>query len=202
LAFWLGGVPDGTTYLPSGFAADPTNPFQTPANCASRIPAFFDFDSTRLIPVTISGSTFQAVPGAGSRVWLYWPQGADGNHTSGAITYFRAENGAYTVVDASNNPYYKSQTDLGDPNSPQGVVWPAVDMRTSSTGPIYVNPQSVQIFSSGLDVRFGAYSSTNAVTINGSTYNVLAFPTGDNYLPQTYDDITNFSGGKLESAMP
>ena len=94
LAFWLGGVPDGNTHLPSGFAADPTNPFQTPQACASRIPPFFDFDSTRLVPITLSGSWFGPLATAGApRAWLYWPQGADGNHTTGAIAYFRARTG-------------------------------------------------------------------------------------------------------------
>jgi type II secretory pathway pseudopilin PulG len=207
LAFWLGGIPDpDNDFLPSGFAADSTNPFQTPAKHASRIPPFFDFDSTRLKPI------LGASESGATRAWLYWPKGISvdvgggSDNVGGAITYFRAENGVYgvTYTDATGNikTDTKAQTDLGDQNSPQGVVWPAVDMRSSSTGPIYVNPQSVQIFSSGLDVRFGAYSSTNAVTISGTKYNLLAFPTGDNYLPQTYDNITNFSGGKLESAMP
>jgi hypothetical protein len=61
----------------------------------------------------------------------------------------------------------------------------------------WVNPTSVQIFSAGLDTKFGALA-TPTTTVPG-----LQFPTGENYVaPYTYDDITNFSGGKLESAMP
>ncbi len=83
LAFWLGGVPDpANNYLPSGFAADPTNPFQTPAQCASRISPFFDFDSTRLRPVSATAAgnkpTMLAFPPGGICNWVYWPQGAIG----------------------------------------------------------------------------------------------------------------------------
>jgi hypothetical protein len=30
----------------------------------------------------------------------------------------------------------------------------------------------------------------------------LLFPSGDNYAPNTYDDITNFSNGTLEDQIP
>ncbi len=85
LAIWLGGIPDPNNggHL-SGFAADPTNPFQPPAACPSRIPPFFEFDVTRLSKTATSAITYG-----------YWPKNAVGNMTTGAITYFRAENGNY-----------------------------------------------------------------------------------------------------------
>ena len=152
--------------------------------------------------------------------YLYWPQGLTPDTTSGtdnvtgAITYFRAENGAYTVsyTAASGTPYSdaKVQQDLA-PNSANGDwVFPAYDTRTSNaaTGMVnWVNPSSIQIFSSGLDMRYGSVTATRPVEPFLPVPNVfalcLAYPTGENYVqPYTYDDITNFSGGKLEDAIP
>lgn len=94
----------------------------------------------------------------------------------------------------------KSQTDTGDPSNPQGVVFPAFDTRTSTTSPTvvinWVNPTSVQIFSAGPDMLFGNVQPPLANTTG------LQFPTGENYRPYTYDDVTNFSGGKLEDKIP
>ena len=120
--------------------------------------------------------------------------------TTGAIVYFRAENGAYTN---------KSALDIGTV-----AIYPAIDTRSSNvdgqyTGyveanphPVYswVNPRSIQIFSSGLDVTYSSPIPLPSGELNGC----LAFPTGENYDPvgQTYDDITNFSDGTLENAMP
>ena len=221
LAFWLGGIPDpNNSNRPSGFGADPTQPFSLPTAdltgnhsaapvCASRIGPFFDFDSTRLKTIVSnpipSGSTSKVLC-----VQLYWPQGSTVNVTppsndnvSGAITYFRAENGLYCLTSTFRGNIVtavKSQTDTGDPSNPQGVVFPAFDTRTSTTSPTvvinWVNPTSVQIFSAGPDMLFGNVQPPLANTTG------LQFPTGENYRPYTYDDVTNFSGGKLEDKIP
>ena len=172
LVFWLGGMPtvkDGVVTGFSGFAANPENPFQSVTACPSRIGPFFEFDPTR---VAINSTTH------GIR---YWPQGAVGDKTKGAIVYFRAENGDYANKMAKD-------TD-------SEIVYPAIDSRLSSgTDIVWINPRLFQIFSSGLDVT---YTTPNPV---GS----LQFPDGTNYAPagNTFDDITNFSGGTLEDAMP
>ncbi len=162
LTFWLGGMRDANG-VPVGFSANPRDPFN--ATSTSRIKPFFDFDPNRL-----SG-------------YRYWPQGAVGNRTSGAIAYFRAENGSYLTANTWMND-----------NDPAHVR-PAIDTRLSdiSAGNVsWINPESIQIFSSGLDVAYGELTDK----IYG-----LQFPTGGNYSEATYDDVTNFSGGTLESAM-
>ena len=115
------------------------------------------------------------------------------------IAYFRAENSAYTYVDSTNTTVVKSVTDTNI-----AKVCPAIDTRLSNPAtPVWtwVNPQSFQIFSSGLDCTY-----SSLVSPSGQTYPTdrLMFPSGGNYDPtgHTYDDITNFSGGTLESAMP
>ncbi len=223
MAFWLGGIPDpNNNYVPSGFGADPTNPislppqtvayYPSPPICASRITPFFDFDSTRL--KKIQGPNSSRQPGY---TCLYWPQGmvvdttTFAENVTGAITYFRAENNMYTVTYATGAVTVsaaKTQQDMADSSNGATGVWvyPAFDTRTSATATIphvinWINPSSVQIFSSGLDSRFG--NILPPTMANGLTDSGLQFPTGENYVqPYTFDDISNFSGGKLEDAIP
>ena len=149
LNFWLAG-PSG-----NGFSANPANPFD---GSASRIGPFFDFDQSRL------------------NANKYWPTGAAGDKTAGAIIYFRAENGNYT----------RDGTPTGTNKSfaSGGTVYPAKD-----AGGGWINPASFQIFSSGMDVKYGNFSDS------------WKFPVGP-YKDEDFDDITNFSGGTLENAMP
>jgi prepilin-type N-terminal cleavage/methylation domain-containing protein len=167
LAIFLGGIPDpASNNAPSGFAADPTNPFQTVAACPSRTTVFCEFDRTRL------------------RNFMYWPKDATGDMTRGAIVYFRAENGNYTL-DGTVAGTQKSATDS---DAGATVVYPAYDLRIGATA--WVNPESIQILSSGADLAYG------------STGGPLQYPNGANYRPETFDNITNFSSGTLDESKP
>ena len=89
LAFWLGGLPTapaGVVTGFSGFAADPTNPFQTVALCPSRVSPFFDFDLTRVKMNTNTVQYYPDFPGGPGIETAYNP-----------YVYFRAENGNYTT---------------------------------------------------------------------------------------------------------
>jgi prepilin-type N-terminal cleavage/methylation domain-containing protein len=218
LVFWLGGQPDWmvksdgvTPILPGdalfnpakavkgpfrGFSANQSNPFD---GSASRIAPFFEFAPAR---VSFNNT---------SPLW-YWPSPAIGNMVTGAgaIVYFRPENGNYTLdggpvlADLSN---VKSQTIQQSATQPV-MVWPAVDTRVSNflgmstydsnKGTIYswANPSVVQIFSAGLGKKYGVL---NPLPISKPKGNVLVYPTGENYAPDTYENITNFSGGTLQS---
>jgi len=172
LVFWLGGMRDSSTGKPIGFSANPANPFEIIST--SRIPPFYDFDQNQLnTPVG----------------YLYWPKEAIGNLATGqgAIAYFRAENGGYQIVDPTNTSNFLVKHAI-DPSS-VGTIYPAVDAGLGVAVPPWVNSKTVQIFSSGLDKTYGAFTAP------------LPFPTGP-YPEQTFDDITNFSGGTLEDAMP
>lgn len=182
LTFWLGGRPYNGRF--TGFSANQLDPFD---GSTSRIGPFFEFDVNR---VNANG--------------CYWPRVATGNLTSGAIAYFRAENGGY---------FNKSVVDLGDASNP--TVFPAVDSNQSdpTTDPpryAWINPQSFQIFSAGLDYHYSEpvehpeFYPNNAV-IPTAPLGPYEYPNGGNYDPvagYTYDDITNFSEGRLENAMP
>ena len=180
LVFWLGGMRDSVTGQPIGFSANPANPFDNTST--SRIKPFYDFDMNRLGGVVADNGHF----------YKYWPKEAD-NHSAGigAIAYFRAENNGYYV---SGTATVKSVLDAAG----GATLYPAVDSRLP--GPPWINDKSVQIFSAGLDKMYSDLTTTDTP---------LMFPSGSNYNPDpatggghTYDDITNFSGGTLEDAMP
>jgi prepilin-type N-terminal cleavage/methylation domain-containing protein len=219
LTFWLGGQPqwfrrtDGTPILPGntdfdpekpmqgflGFSANPLNPFD---NGSGRIKPFFDFDTTRLAFV-VNGTAMGGTS-------LYWPKYAVGNKTNGAIVYFRAENeNYYSALPSFINPTPKYFTDFNG-----RVVYPAMDVRASKViSPTqqqytWINPQSFQIFSSGMDVLYSTPINPNdgfypnPLTMGTSPLGPYEYPTGINYGVNTFDDITNFANGTLQSAIP
>jgi prepilin-type N-terminal cleavage/methylation domain-containing protein len=190
LRFWLGGrLVDGVF---TGFSANQLNPFDA---SPSRIKPFFEFDQNRIV----NGR--------------YWPKDAFGNLSTGAIVYFRAENNSYVV-----GGVVKSVVDPGDTSNPQ--VFPAVDRPqcnpNAAPTPIYVfvNPKTFQIFSSGRDCQYTTpadnaaaaafYPNNSNPPMTQRPIGPYIYPDGYNYDPdgRTFDDITNFSGGTLESKMP
>jgi type II secretory pathway pseudopilin PulG len=204
-------LPGNSAYSPTspvrgflGFAADPLHPFLSQfANtgsgaigCSARLPVSFPFDPNRLSAFDTRQSNVNG--------FYYWPQQADGSKRAPAaatpccpIVYFRAENGNYTVdglpPSINSNGSAPANTNI---KSQFGLVWPAFDTRLSNlTTPsiTWMNPSSVQILSSGLDLKYGA---------NKAAAGPLQFPAGGNYDPQTFDDVANFSGGTMESARP
>lgn len=137
--------------------------------------------------------------------------------TVGPLVYFRAENGNYTYNGAQ--PLDVPTVVIGNTanvKNAASLVWPAVDTTLSNfpgmENPLYnsgkattykwVNDKSFQIFSSGLD---GRYASP---MIGVDPVDLTAYPTGETYRidgttgATSFDDITNFSGGTLESQMP
>ena len=224
LIFFLGGKPawqvdaSGNPILPNnaafnsaqpvtgflGFSANPLNPFDS---TASRIQAFYDFNLSCLQFVT-TGSRANNAPGG----FVFWPDNAFDTTNGSPIVYFRAENGNYTTdsqtawadpagTGSANLKYWFRSAAAGDTVK----VFPAADFRLSqgaaaTTPYVWINPNSVQIFTSGLDATYTQPTDYTATTY----YRPLQFPTGGNYdqSGHTFDDITNFSGGKLESAIP
>jgi hypothetical protein len=215
-SFWLGGMPDwmcsngppfGTPAVPvapipidaskpikgfRGFSANPLNPFD---NSSSRTAPFCEFDPSDMIQ-TASG-------------FRCWPKNAMGDRTTGAIIYFRAENKDYSIRYPSG-AVWKSVVDAGDTSATPPQVFPAIDNRLSTSSPTspnltWMNPASFQIFSSGLNCQYATPDSYPTFYPNPPVTNSIGpylFPSGDNYAPNTYDDITNFSGGTLEDAIP
>jgi prepilin-type N-terminal cleavage/methylation domain-containing protein len=191
LTFWLGGRVVGGQFI--GFSADPADPFDlnsaTPN--ASRIGPFFEFDPLRT--GAAESVPFLPAPAAGTSLpmaYRCWPANAVGDKTTGAIVYFRAENGNYAAAKAWSD---NTATTTYNKDTDGAHVYPALNQ---SGG--WVNPKLFQIFSAGLDCKYG--TPTNWTASAGCPG--LLYPTGENYAPNTYDDVTNFSGGTLEKAVP
>jgi prepilin-type N-terminal cleavage/methylation domain-containing protein len=210
LTFWLGGKPDwladasgdvtlsiGTKILSTkpvkgflGFSANPANPFDA---SPSRIQPFFEFDLTCLSYAT-------ANPGG----ITFWPGSACDRNGKSPVVYFRANNGTYFEEGATTSVKFCGYDPI--------YVFAAADTRLStfavgSLAITWINPSSFQIFCSGLDASYGTLTPilpgmTSPDTTTKDPNNCLAFPTGENYAPETYDDITNFSGGTLEDKIP
>lgn len=179
LALFLGGMYDSNNKL-IGFSANPLNPFDTTS--ANRIGPFYEFDPLRL---GMANPSYTATTGDRYR---YWQQGSGyaTKSCSGAMVYFRAENGHYTT-----DGLPATSTNIKNVAS---IVYPAADWRITQASPYsWINPQSFQIFTSGGDCIYAA--PTTAPTT------ITKYPTGP-YAPSTYDDITNFSNGTMEDSMP
>ena len=115
------------------------------------------------------------------------------------IVYFRAENSNYTIdglpptnVNADGFITSKPQTNA---KSQFPKVWPAFDTRLSNGGSFTFD--ECEQFPNPL---LGARHEVRRKTMPRTTY--CSFPAGWKYDPETYDDITNFSGGTLENAKP
>jgi hypothetical protein len=169
----------------AGFSANAANPFD---GSTSRIRPFYEFDI----------ASVGWMPGVGL---AYWPKVlAVTDKTAGPMVYFRAENASYTINGLAANGLAGNSNNVKTQG--QGV-WPAYDTRYSTnlgaaTAVVkWVNDQSFQIFSSGVNVRYGSLTGASGTKFYG-----LAYPTGDNYATDTYDDITSFSSGTLESDIP
>jgi prepilin-type N-terminal cleavage/methylation domain-containing protein len=221
--FWLGGQPDwainasGDLTLPDGnkvfktmpvkgflgFSANPLNPFD---GGPSHIAPFFDFD-VNCLEYKSTTNLNPRNAGIPCGLWL-WPNSNDDRAQNSPIVYFRAENGNYTVDGqmAQRVPQGNSAFNLKfwQYNSSTVAAFPAADWRLSTITPTvsykWMNPSSFQIFSAGLDAT---YTSPTPETSGSNTIvGPLHFPIGDNYGTNTYDDITNFSNGTMEDAIP
>ncbi len=151
---------------------------------------------------------------------VYWPkeQGVT-DKTTGPMVYFRAENRNYTM-DGNVPPIAAAIPTVpvavaSNVKSESLQVWPAVDTTLSNfqgmdnyvpgrgTAYTWVNPQSFQLFTSGLDQKYATPHITAPAVPLDANVDCTTFPTGESYQRDSFDDITNFSkGGTLESARP
>ena len=143
----------------------------------------FDFTtSSRIGPFfEFDRTRLSTVPGTVMPAYQYRPDFGAGTGEAPYL-YFRANaGGSYNSWEVSTGQW----------------IHPYVDVRYGE----YVNPRSVQIISAAADGDYGFHA-------NGHTGN--AFPTGIaltgpppyDYADGSFDNVTNFSGGTLESAIP
>jgi prepilin-type N-terminal cleavage/methylation domain-containing protein len=196
LVFWLGGRRDGSGNF-IGFSANPVNPFDT-TSTTGRIGPFFEFDRTRIGP----GSS-----GNLSSTLVYYPQNDLAISMTAAppaagtapqpYTYFKA---VATGTAANTTSCYNGTNSQPAFNYATPFLDNAAMRLSGGTGRIWIwiNPQSFQLLCPGLDGLYGDAANSRATTDS----NPPLYPDGSNYGTNTFDDVTNFSRGKLESDMP
>jgi prepilin-type N-terminal cleavage/methylation domain-containing protein len=175
LVFWLGGLPDSTGKL-TGFATDVENPFQSPAVVASRTKCLFDFQTERLSGMRYYPNISGAEAAGANCPYVYY-RWNDYYATSGT----HAESGGTATL----RPYRKrttaNATDDGE----------------------FANPESFQIISAGLDNAYGAFAAGTgdlnfpiypASSTATSNFTAIGGQIGH------YDNLTNFTEGRLEDA--
>ncbi len=226
LTFWLGGCPEW--YMDNGSPAQSINPSHSDWNTVKNNPvkSFQGWSMNASNPFATGGARkgpfydfdLSSLCGTSGGI-QYWAKSQSvTDKSAGAMVYFRAENGNYTYNGANPPEDATNGGNLSTSNvkNESEIVWPAVDTKLSnfaemdayqpSRGITYkwVNDKTFQIFSSGID---GSYSRQYVKGTVNNYVDVTMFPTGESYsLPTgtstTYDDVTSFSGGTLESAMP
>jgi prepilin-type N-terminal cleavage/methylation domain-containing protein len=191
IIFWLGGLPEvyGSTNL-TGFSADPAAPFSSIYVRSSRTPKLFGFDAVDRLGYAQNALNGQySIPVYGSFCTDRQPSIDEqfaGSTRACPYYYFKA----YT------SGYYWS-----------GVVRPYLDSRNGQ----WVNRESFQIISAGLDGGFGATGTDSDGVVRAPRY-----PSGDNFTlrysgdPASIssrgsheDNITNFTAnGTIRDDMP
>ena len=227
LAFFLGGMPEQTLdtsgavsgYSMSGFSRDPQNPFARSLIAPNRTTPLFEFSPGRLQDVfslTLSNT------GGGANGFPSYIDPLSNSTDPRPYTYFSSygnnaydpnddnsasvgNNGGAIEVDDSGNPIGRSfavanaKILSGSPNPyTNGNPIPPI-VNGSFAAPVsWVNPQTFQLFSAGADGQWGYGGGYDA----NASERLPVYPndtiSGATRTSRERDNITNFTGGKIE----
>ncbi|MEE2686470.1 MAG: prepilin-type N-terminal cleavage/methylation domain-containing protein [Planctomycetota bacterium] len=203
LVFWLGG-----------FSEDPQHPFTGPGgpfSSGERNPenAYFPFENNRLtessniqtyaveyIDATNTRQTFQFSARVSTDDALL--HGLENDPFPVCLT--RGTNLPIVYLDAHNylHSEYPMHGTVYQNTAVSGHAHAYLsDRKLLNGGFEWLNPHSYQLITAGLDEDFGE-------DVEDAAHNVLfkRYPSGTHYVPGDLDNITNFSGGTLEDAIP
>jgi len=211
LVFFLGGIaqPNGSGgYLGmTGFGKNPSNPFSnnSPGNSMynqNRNPPLIDFDAGRLL----------MPPTSTSKMPTYVDSlNATNSQASAFYSYFSTNNGSgydpndVNGVETDNNAISPITLTYKVSQSPGTSASPSPNPYT--TGPPsgvstvgYINPQSFQILSSGIDGVFGLGGYYNPTSSTGALPPETAISNSTDPLVRVFekDNLTNFHNGTLD----
>jgi Tfp pilus assembly major pilin PilA len=197
LVFWLGGFPTPRVNgLPAssrkliGFYTDPTNPFKldlTGNNITARSPPLYDFDDDRLVDNDNDG-------------WYEYAPAVD------APPYVYFDSALYTSkTTATAASPYNMYPPVGSPMvSMWGYIGPYAGANlVGGSAMQWLNPNTFQILSSGLDNQYGPIDgnvgritvpSTGAVYLGGQPGNANTLSTEES------DNLANFTDGTIFDA--
>src|SRR5271157_2738780 len=229
LVFFLGGIPQatGSGYAASGFGKDPTNPFTNnlvgaQGYSGNRQSPLFEFVSNRLVldPAGTSGipgyldSLGNAPPQANSKppppsttpinFYAYFSAYGNGGYDPNDVNFI-SEN-----YDLTSKTYPELGYNVNFPvTGATNALSPAPNPYTSTVtvpgtlAATFLNPQSFQIISSGIDGTYGVggqYSpdANEALPYDAANNPYLYNTVGNGIRTVERDNVTNFHNGKLE----
>ena len=180
LVFFLGGIRKDERY-----------PFGRTGGANAPLTKYYEFDETRLVDDNNNGFASMRAKNSketfyiyiDSRSYLECAQFTALGDSADAYAY--AENSS--VPENCVRPYWSEN--VANAN--------ATDLRLKFKP---VNPTTFQIICAGQDGDFGWYDGTGART--PADAQVKFYPSAGNYRDEDKDNITNFSGGRLEDRIP
>ncbi len=234
LVFFLGGLPETTSngWAVSGFAKNPANPMQNAVTTSNRSTPMYEFVAGRFVDIDNNGfpEYLDGLGGSTPRPYAYFSayegQGYDPDDNNyldpdDLLSTPPYSNGVFGGFSTPNAPtgtqYYYSQNQTrpdivsSEAPNPYTVVTPINldqygNIDPTNYKPIeYVNKNTFQIFSAGLDNDFGIGGCFNV----NNTVDPLTFPATANSqatgqtLPvgirlREHDNVTNFNAGTLD----
>ncbi len=230
LVFFLGGLPETTSngWAVSGFAKNPANPMQNAVTTSNRSTPMYEFNAGRFVDIDNNGfpEYLDGLGGSTPRPYAYFSAYEGQGYDPDDNNYLDADdvvngytNGVFGGFSTPNAPtaiqFYNASTrpDIVSSEAPNPyTVGTPINLDQygnidpTNHKPIeYINKNSFQIFSAGIDNDFGIGGSFDA----NNTVESLAFPATANFqatgqtLPagirlREHDNVTNFNAGKLE----
>jgi prepilin-type N-terminal cleavage/methylation domain-containing protein len=219
LVFFLGGIPSkittpgggSITFGLNGFNREPSNPFiantvilgSNTYSFSSRVPALYEFKADRLVDLDNDGMPSYADTLGTRKVFAYFSAYGGGAY-DGSDVDFPGE-----ADDAGNGPlslkFTSSYPIAGGGRVAQSVSPnPYTVSATTGTNITYHAPNSFMIISAGIDGLYGpggAYipgADTPLPPDLANTYAGSTLETDVNIRKSESDNITSFSGGKLD----
>ncbi len=206
LMFWLGGLSKNASSPVSGgngpLILSGTTVAVRPT--AERENSYFEFKEDRIIDVDGDGLPEYRPPYGEPAPYVYFDGRAYDN---------TPDSNNDGIPDAGSDDLYAQYPPASNTTliAQFGVVRPYVVAATGAGNvtPVYANDGKFQIISAGLDGRYGEITGSEFTTaMTRKTYTTefsqgkTQFTGAINYRPEDFDNITNFSGGPLEDAMP
>lgn len=222
LVFFLGGIPvfdptAGKVTGVSGFAKNPSNPFVNQAISSNRTPPLFEFDTGRLLTNSTTGmpSYVDSINPNGNSFYAYFSSNMGAGYDPNDVNVNEADSNAVSPIQLLYNttfPVFNGTTLGKQTYSPAPNPYTS-NVTISASGVTYLNGQSFQIVSPGIDGYYGVggWYDTNAAsgalvaedqnsplqTKIGST--PLLTNSKDPALRTTEkDNLTNFHNGRLD----
>jgi len=211
LVFWLSGFSEDPLHPFTGLGGPfppfidvnsdglPDNPLQLERNQEN---ALFPLGKDRLTesditgPVTVtlsSGQTFTFVARESTDDAFLFGLAND----PFPVCLTRGTNLPIVYLDAQNYGFSEYPMTAGDSTVVDGLAYHS-DRKLLSGYFEFINPHSYQLITAGLDEDFGL----DAPHDSDGNHRFKRYSSGFNYAPGDHDNITNFSGGTLEDAIP